>query len=171
MRPQDRDSLRALKTQLLLPLAVKKRLLGFVSLGAKQSEEPFSGTDVRLLESVATQTALALENSNLTAAMATEMASRERLNRELEIAREVQERLFPQTYPEVAGLDYAGKCRPAQGVGGDYYDFLELPAGKFGIAIGDVSGKGVPAALLMAGLQASLRGQTIDGRTEALKPA
>ena len=166
MRPQDRDGLRALKTQLLLPLAVKKRLLGFVSLGAKQSEEPFSGTDVRLLESVATQTALALENSNLTAAMATEMASRERLNRELEIAREVQERLFPQTYPEVAGLDYAGKCRPAQGVGGDYYDFLELPAGKFGIAIGDVSGKGVPAALLMAGLQASLRGQTIDGRTD-----
>jgi sigma-B regulation protein RsbU (phosphoserine phosphatase) len=66
----------------------------------------------------------------------------------------------------VPGLDYAGKCRPAQGVGGDYYDFLELPAGQFGIAIGDVSGKGIPAALLMASLQASLRGQTIDGRTD-----
>ena len=85
------------------------------------------------------------------------MAQRERLNRELEIAREVQEHLFPQRLPPVPGLDYCGHCRPAREVGGDYYDFLELPDGRLGIAIGDVSGKGVGAALMMASLEASLR--------------
>jgi phosphoserine phosphatase RsbU/P len=83
------------------------------------------------------------------------------LNRELEIAREVQQRLFPQSGPIVAGLDYAGKCRPASSVGGDYYDFVSMCDGRLGIAIGDISGKGVPAALLMASLQASLRGLAI----------
>ena len=73
----------------------------------------------------------------------------------------MQERLFPQELPHVAGLEYFGACRPALGVGGDYYDFLELPDGKFGIAIGDVSGKGIGASLMMASLQASLRGQAI----------
>jgi len=103
------------------------------------------------------QTTLAHEVARLTTAMAREMAQRERLNRELEIAREVQERLFPQRLPLAPGLDYRGQCRPAREVGGDYYDFLELPEGKLGIAIGDVSGKGIGAALLMASLEASLR--------------
>jgi sigma-B regulation protein RsbU (phosphoserine phosphatase) len=62
--------------------------------------------------------------------------------------------------PEVPALQYAGYCRPARGVGGDYYDFLALSGGSLGIAIGDVSGKGIPAALLMASLQASVRGQS-----------
>ena len=93
----------------------------------------------------------------MTTAMGREMAQRERLNRELEIAREVQEHLFPQRLPAVPGLDYCGRCRPAREVGGDYYDFLELPEGRLGLAIGDVSGKGVGAALMMASLEASLR--------------
>jgi len=105
------------------------------------------------------QTALALEVARLTTAIGREMAQRERLNRELEIAQEVQAHLFPQRLPSVAGLDYCGHCRPAREVGGDYYDFLELPEGKLGIAIGDVSGKGIGAALLMASLEASLRAQ------------
>ena len=71
----------------------------------------------------------------------------------------MQERLFPQKLPVIAGLDYAGHCRPALGVGGDYYDFLALPQGHLGVAIGDVSGKGIAAALMMASLQASLRGE------------
>jgi sigma-B regulation protein RsbU (phosphoserine phosphatase) len=165
----EREQLQKLETQLLLPLAFKDKLIGFMSLGAKKSEEPYSTSDVHLLQSVATQTGLALESSHLTEAIAVEVAQRERLNRELEIAREVQERLFPQSYPAVPGLDYAGRCRPAQGVGGDYYDFLELADGRFGIAVGDVSGKGVPAALLMASLQASLRGQTISGSPDLAK--
>ncbi|MCU1261360.1 MAG: response regulator receiver protein, partial [Bryobacterales bacterium] len=105
----------------------------------------------------AAQTTLAQEVARLTTAIGREMAQRERLNRELEIAREVQEHLFPQRLPRVLGLDYCGQCRPAREVGGDYYDFLELPNGRLGIAIGDVSGKGVGAALMMASLEASLR--------------
>lgn len=162
----ERAMLKKLETQLLLPLSVKEKLPGFISLGPKQSQEPYSSTDLRLLQSVATQTGLALENSQLTAAIASEVAQRERLNREVEIAREVQERLFPQEFPEVAGLDYCGACRPALGVGGDYYDFLLLPDGRLGIAIGDVSGKGISAALLMASLQASLRGQAMQGTND-----
>jgi sigma-B regulation protein RsbU (phosphoserine phosphatase) len=165
----ERERLHRLDAQLLLPLAFKEKLIGFMSLSAKRSEEPYSKSDVKLLESLAMQTGLALENSQLSAAFAAEVAQRERLNRELEIAREVQERLFPQTCPAVPGLDYGGRCRPALGVGGDYYDFLELPDGALGIAIGDVSGKGIPAALLMASLQASLRGQTIAGSTDLAK--
>jgi sigma-B regulation protein RsbU (phosphoserine phosphatase) len=105
----------------------------------------------------AAQTTLAQEVARLTTAIGREMAQRERLNRELEIAREVQEHLFPQRLPPSPGLDYCGQCRPAREVGGDYYDFLDLPEGKLGIAIGDVSGKGVGAALMMASLEASLR--------------
>jgi len=157
----DRVVLEALSTQLLLPLATKEKLLGAISLGPKRSEEPYSGGDVRLLQSVAAQAALALENSQLTEAIASEVARRVRMNRELEIATEVQQRLFPQRLPEIPGLDFMGACRPARGVGGDYYDFLLLPDGRLGLAVGDVSGKGIPAALLMASLQASLRGQMI----------
>jgi sigma-B regulation protein RsbU (phosphoserine phosphatase) len=111
----------------------------------------------------AAQTTLALEVARLTTAIGREMAQRERLNRELEIAREVQEHLFPQRLPSVPDLDYCGRCRPAREVGGDYYDFLELPEGRFGIAIGDVSGKGIGAALMMASLEASLRALAREG--------
>jgi serine phosphatase RsbU (regulator of sigma subunit) len=86
--------------------------------------------------------------------------------RELEIARAVQERLFPQDYPDVSGLDYAGACRPALEVGGDYYDFICFSNTEFGIAIGDVSGKGVSASLLMATLRAYLRGLTALGTSD-----
>src|SRR5581483_7425817 len=102
---EEREQLKALETELLLPLAVKDRLLGFLSLGPKLSEEPYSPTDVMLLQSVAAQTGLALENSRLTEAVASEVAQRGRMNRELEIAREVQERLFPQSGPKIEGLD------------------------------------------------------------------
>jgi sigma-B regulation protein RsbU (phosphoserine phosphatase) len=110
------------------------------------------------------QTGLALENSRLSAEIGQEIAERERRRRELEIAREVQERLFPQEYPPVPGLELAGACRPALAIGGDYYDFVPLHGGRLGIAIGDISGKGIPAALLMATLRAFLRGQTVRGR-------
>jgi phosphoserine phosphatase RsbU/P len=157
----ERQNLAALSPQLLLPLSVKDKLLGLVTLGEKRSEEPYSGTDLRLLKSVASQTALALSNAQLTSVIADEVARREKLNREIEIAREVQERLFPQRLPEIAGLDYFGRCRTALGVGGDYYDFLALPDGKLGVALGDVSGKGIAAALTMASLQASLRADAL----------
>ncbi len=85
------------------------------------------------------------------------LAEQERLEREIEVAQEVQTRLFPQKLPVMKTLDYAGICRPAHRVGGDYYDFLSLAPDRLGIAVGDISGKGIPAALLMASLQGCLR--------------
>jgi sigma-B regulation protein RsbU (phosphoserine phosphatase) len=154
-------ALHRLETQVLLPVCLDTKILGIISLGSKLSELPYSKADLQLLSAVAAQTGLALENAHLTESIRKEVAQRERLDRELEIARDVQQRLFPQKLPVVKGLDFAGYCRPAEGVGGDYYDFIHLATGSLGIAVGDVSGKGIAAALMMASLQASLRGQTI----------
>ena len=115
--------------------------MGVMALGSKRSEEPHTPTDLRLLQSIATQTGLSLEVSNLVSALASEATRRARGDRELEIAREVQERLFPQRIPEIRGLNLAGLCRPAQGVGGDYYDMIELEGGCLGLAIADVSAR------------------------------
>jgi serine phosphatase RsbU (regulator of sigma subunit) len=82
-----------------------------------------------------------------------------RIAQELEIAKQVQARLFPQTLPKLATLDYAGICIQARKVGGDYYDFLNLGRSRLGLVIGDIAGKGIAAALLMANLQANLRSQ------------
>ncbi|MDQ3710819.1 MAG: SpoIIE family protein phosphatase [Acidobacteriota bacterium] len=162
----ERENLRELNSQLLLPFGAKNELSGLISLSPKLSDSPYTPTDLRLLKSVAAQTGLALENSRLTQVIVSEAAQKERINRELEIAREVQERLFPQEFPRVEGLDYFGACRSALDVGGDYYDFIELPENKFGIAIGDISGKGIGASLMMASLQASLRGQAIHFKSD-----
>ncbi len=93
-------------------------------------------------------------------------AAERRAAHELAIAREVQARLFPQRLPECRTLDYAGLCLPARQVGGDYYDFLSLGAGRLGLVIGDVAGKGIAAALLMANLQANLRSQCAGAAPE-----
>jgi len=90
-----------------------------------------------------------------------EAVLRERLESELETARKIQERLLPHTMPEVPGFEIVGTSLPSQQVGGDYFDFLDMGEGRLGIAIADVSGKGIPAALLMANLQASLHAQLI----------
>ena len=134
--------LLTLGAQLLLPVSMNSRLLGLISLGAKKSQAPYSQGDLQLLSAVASQTGLALENAELTETIRKEIAQRERLDRELEIARDVQQHLFPQTLPRVEGLDFAGYCRPVEGVGGDYYDFVRLPYDCLGVAVGDVSGKG-----------------------------
>src|SRR5207249_406912 len=86
------------------------------------------------------------------------LREREAIERQIEIAREVQRELFPRTVPRILGLEMSGVCLPAVGIGGDYYDFLPLDEHCVGLVIADVSGKGIPAALLMAGLQASVRG-------------
>ncbi len=155
--------LNQLEAELLLPLPGRSGLIGVMALGPKLSEEPYSRSDRQLLSSVALQTGLAIENSALVHRLAEESAQRQRIDREIEIAREVQERLLPQTYPVVAGLDFAAHSRAARDVGGDYYDFISLENGSLGIAIGDVSGKGISAALLMASIRAALHGLTFSG--------
>jgi len=153
----ERTALADLSTELLVPLPGRNRLAGVIALGPKRSEEPYTKTDRQLLQTIASQTGLALENAELLENLTSEITQRERISREIEIAREVQERLFPQSYPKVAGLDLAGYCRPAQAVGGDYFDFFLLDDGRLALALGDISGKGISAALLMASLRASLR--------------
>jgi phosphoserine phosphatase RsbU/P len=90
---------------------------------------------------------------------AAKLESERRAAQEMEIAKQVQARLFPQTLPPLQTLEYAGICHQARQVGGDYYDFLDLGGSRLGFVIGDISGKGIAAALLMANLQANLRGQ------------
>jgi phosphoserine phosphatase RsbU/P len=92
-------------------------------------------------------------------ATAEKLESERRAVQELEIAKQVQARLFPQTLPPLPSLDYAGVCIQARQVGGDYYDFLDFGGQRLGLVIGDIAGKGIAAALLMANLQANLRSQ------------
>jgi serine phosphatase RsbU (regulator of sigma subunit)/catechol 2,3-dioxygenase-like lactoylglutathione lyase family enzyme len=94
-------------------------------------------------------------------AYAEKLDNERRIAQEIEIARQVQARLFPQILPPVTRLDYGGVCVQARSVGGDYYDFLELGAGRLALIVGDIAGKGIAAALLMANLQATLRSQVV----------
>jgi serine phosphatase RsbU (regulator of sigma subunit) len=96
-----------------------------------------------------------------------EAVARERLERELGLAREIQQRLLPHQMPKLPGFEVAGLSLPSRQVGGDYFDFIDLPDGQMGIAVADVSGKGIPAAMLMSNLQASLQGQLIHSNRAA----
>jgi sigma-B regulation protein RsbU (phosphoserine phosphatase) len=153
----EKQALNELHAEVLLPLTGRNKLMGVMVLGPKRSEEPYSPSDLQLLASIGVQAGLGLEVNDLAQSLAEEAARHQRVQREVEIAREVQQRLFPQI-PAIPGMDLAGHCRPALGVGGDYYDVVPLEDGRLAIAIGDVSGKGIAAALLMASLRASLRG-------------
>lgn len=161
--PEGRDVIAALAPavpECLVPLVGRdSRLLGLVVLGQRRSEEPYSDEDERLLASVAGQAAIALDNMRLAESMAEKLEGERKAAAEIAIAREVQSRLFPQTHPPMATIEYTGLCDQARKVGGDYYDFLDLGAGRIGLVLADISGKGIFAALLMANLQANLRSQ------------
>lgn len=133
------------------------RLLGVIALGPRLSDEPYSAEDKRLLASVAGQAAVALDNFRLAEDIAEKLEAERRSAREMEIAKEVQARLLPQTGPDLKTLECSGRCLQARRVGGDYYDFLDVGPNQAGLTLADVSGKGVHAALLVANLQAYLR--------------
>jgi sigma-B regulation protein RsbU (phosphoserine phosphatase) len=139
--------------RLLVPLATGAHGHAVIALGDKLSDEPWTKEDRELLAGAAAQVSAALENARLFS----RLADQQTLQREVEIARDVQQQLFPRDLPDLAGLRCAGACRPARGVGGDYYDVLPLGSSRVALALGDVSGKGISAALLMARLQALLR--------------
>ncbi len=139
--------------ELLVPLRAGGELLGAMAFGPKLSEEPYSREDKDLLSALASQAALVLKNAELL-----EVARREaQQTRDIEIARRVQQSLFPRNLPQVPGWEFAGLCRPARAVGGDYYDVFEVGQGQIAVALGDVSGKGLGASLLMANLHALMR--------------
>ena len=156
-RERESAMLRRINARLLLQIKMKDQLVGILSLGARKGAREFSTKDQQMLTSVASQLALVIENSKLVARLVEE----ERLRRELELAAEVQRRLFPTHAPASATLELSGFCRPARGVGGDYYDFLTFDLEQIGVAVADVAGKGISAALLMSIVQASLRSQAI----------
>ena len=152
--------LAPMRAECLVPLLGRSgQLTGLLALGPRLSEEPYSREDKRLLASVATQAAVALENVRLAEGMAESMEAERRAAQEIEIARQVQARLFPQKHPPLKTLEYAGGCTQARQVGGDYYDFLDLGPGRLGLVLADIAGKGISGALLMANLQANLRSQ------------
>ena len=110
----------------------------------------------RAVDVIAAQLALIIDNARLTE----RMVAQERMRRELALAAEVQQRLLPSSAPKGVGMEVAGFCEPARGVGGDYYDFINFDNSQLGLAIADVAGKGMPAALLMSTVQATLRSLT-----------
>jgi sigma-B regulation protein RsbU (phosphoserine phosphatase) len=159
------SSLEALLFDLLQPdclvplLGRDNRLVGLLVLGVRRSEEPYSRDDKRLLISVASQAGSALESIRLGEKIAERIEAERRLAQEMEYAKQVQARLFPQKRPSMKTLEYAGGCIQARQVGGDYYDFLELRPGRLALVLADIAGKGISGALLMANLQANLRSQ------------
>lgn len=154
------ESLTSITPECVVPiLGHKGHLLGLLVLGARLSEEPYSREDKQLLDSVASQTGITLENIRLAEQIAEGIETERRNAIEMEIARRVQARLFPQKLPLLETLEYAGGCVQAREIGGDYYDFLDMRPGALGIVLADISGKGISAALLMANLQANLRSQ------------
>ncbi|MDX1546909.1 MAG: GAF domain-containing SpoIIE family protein phosphatase [Rhodothermales bacterium] len=144
----------AVRSVLCVPLITRARLIGILAVFNKQPAGSFTEDDQRLLSIIAAQSAQLVENVRL---REQELALR-RMRREMRLAHEIQTSLLPSTPPEVAGYAFAGVSRPAQSVGGDFFDYLPLPDGRLGLCVADVSGKGLPAALLMATVQATLRG-------------
>jgi sigma-B regulation protein RsbU (phosphoserine phosphatase) len=156
-RLREREVLESIQARLLLPIRTKDQLSGVLVLGPRRGAHQYTNADKEVLMTVAAQLALVIENSRLLERIVAE----EKLRRELALAAQVQQRLLP-TEPPISGtLELAGICHPARGVGGDYYDFLPFDNQQIGIAIADVAGKGMAAALLMSTVQASLRSQAL----------
>jgi sigma-B regulation protein RsbU (phosphoserine phosphatase) len=147
----------AIRNALSVPLMTKSAMTGMLTVYNKSGGEKFADDDQRLLAIIAAQSAQVIENARL--------FEKEKqllqIQSEMRLAAEIQLGLLPKTAPEIAGYSIVGTSIPAQSVGGDYYDFIRIDERRLALCLGDVSGKGMPAALLMANLQATLRGQTI----------
>jgi len=136
---------------------VRSALTGILSIYNKAEGDAFTDDDQRLLSIIAAQSAQIIENARLFESQK-EMI---RIQEELDVAGRIQKNLLPHSAPEVDGYDIAGVNQPARSVGGDYYDFIPVDRDRIGICLADVSGKGVPASLLMANIQATMRSQLL----------
>jgi sigma-B regulation protein RsbU (phosphoserine phosphatase) len=155
-RANEHYVLREVDSRILVQIRQKNDLIGILSFGPRRGGFPYSDADRELLMSIAAQLALIIDNARLT----DRMVAQERMRRELALAAEVQQRLLPSRAPQGVAMEIAGFCEPARGVGGDYYDFINFDNTQLGLAIADVAGKGMPAALLMSTVQATLRSLT-----------
>jgi len=148
-----RVMLEGLGIEVLVPLRIQDSTKGVLALGERMRGEPYTETDLELLSSLGNLAIISLENVRLFR----ETLEKQRLEDELLIAKEIQRGLLPATLPEIPRFDLAAVNLSSKQVGGDYYDVITLDSSHFVIAIGDVSGKGTPASLLMANLQATIR--------------
>ncbi len=138
--------LREWQIELCIPLNVGGELVGLYLFGCKLSKQFYSRDEIRILAALSYQAAVAVENILLSQ----RLAAQERIKHDLEIARQIQVSLLPLAAPSMPGLDIAGMSLPAREVGGDFYDYFVFAEGCLGIAVGDVSGKGIQAALMMS---------------------
>ncbi|SYZ73330.1 putative Phosphoserine phosphatase [Candidatus Zixiibacteriota bacterium] len=150
---EEKDWLDMNDIALVLPMTTRSRLIGFLGIGTKSGESDFEAADIDILQSLSSQMAVAADNILLLE----ENADKKRLETEMTIARTVQEGMLPQIVPDRPGLKLAAKSLFCTEVAGDYYDLIEIDDSRTVLAIGDVSGKGAGAALLMSNVQASLR--------------
>jgi serine phosphatase RsbU (regulator of sigma subunit)/anti-sigma regulatory factor (Ser/Thr protein kinase) len=151
------DELHAAGVDLIVPLIGQGELLGALYLGPRLSDQPYSTDDRRLLGSLASQVAPAMKVAQLVREQQVEAKERERIQQELQVAALIQQTLLPKELPSIAGWQVDAFYRPARAVGGDFYDFIELGPHRLGLVIGDVTDKGVPAALVMATCRSMLR--------------
>jgi len=150
-------ALRAAGVKLVVPLISQGELIGLLNLGRRLSDQDYSTDDRRLLEKLAAQASPAVRVAQLVREQEAEVRARERIDQELRVAQLIQQQFLPKTYPNLPGWQIAAFYRAAAEVGGDFYDFIALPDGKIGLVVGDVSGHGVPAALVMATTRSILR--------------
>jgi serine phosphatase RsbU (regulator of sigma subunit) len=150
-------ALRAAGVVLVVPLISSGSLVGLLSLGPRRSERGYSTDDLRLLNSLAGYAAPAMRVGQLVRQQQAEARQRERIEQELKIAQIIQQQFLPKTVPDLPSWHVAAFYRPARTVGGDFYDFIPLPDGRVMFVVGDVTDKGIPAALVMASTHALLR--------------
>lgn len=156
----DSPGVRALRrsgVRLALPLVSQGELVGLINLGRRRSEQDYSSDDRHLLGNLATQAAPAVRVAQLVRQQQLEALERQRIEQELRVARLIQHTLLPKDVPHIAGWEVDAYYQPARAVGGDFYDFIPYPDGRVGFVIGDVTDKGVPAALVMATTRSLLR--------------
>jgi serine phosphatase RsbU (regulator of sigma subunit)/anti-sigma regulatory factor (Ser/Thr protein kinase) len=151
------EALRAAGVQLVVPLVTQGELIGLLQLGPRLSEQAYSADDRQLLQSLAAQAAPALRVAQLVEEQAVEVRRRERYEQELKVAQLIQQNFLPHELPQLEGWGIDAFYRPAREVGGDFYDVIDLDDGRLGIVVGDVTDKGVPAALVMASTRSVLR--------------
>jgi serine phosphatase RsbU (regulator of sigma subunit)/anti-sigma regulatory factor (Ser/Thr protein kinase) len=178
----DSPALRALReagVKVAVPLVSQNELIGVLNLGARMSEQDYSADDRGLLNTLASQAAPAVRVAQLVREQRERARERERIEQELRVARLIQQTLLPRNLPVLPGWNITPYYQPARAVGGDFYDFIPFPDGRLGVVIGDVTDKGVPAALVMATTRSILRtaaqgegspGKTLERANDLLFP-
>ncbi len=150
---QHTDSSLMVRSLIVAPITFRKELIGVLAVANPSDGMAFTETDFSLVESIAEQAGMAIHNADLMKIQ----IEKNKLDFDISMASSIQGMILPKKFPEIEGLDIAALYRPAQKIGGDLYDVFELESGKLGIAVADVSGKGIPASLLMAICQTNLR--------------